>query len=130
MTHTIVKWDVNGYNTDENLNVKYQVHVQDIGWQDWKQNGELAGTSGKSLRLEAIEIKIVKTPKIEVNYTYDASKNTVMATITSDKELRGINDSSWNLSSDKKTYTKIFNKNCDYQIAVTDVDKIISKHNI
>ena len=39
-------------------NVLYQTHVQTTGWQDWKQNGEVGGTSGQSKRLEAINIKL------------------------------------------------------------------------
>ncbi len=42
----------------EELGVTYKTHVQDIGWQDWKNDGETAGTSGKYLRLEAINIKL------------------------------------------------------------------------
>ena len=38
--------------------IKYRVHVQDYGWMDWKQNGELAGTTGENKRIEAIEIKV------------------------------------------------------------------------
>ena len=38
--------------------VLYRTHVQDIGWQDWKKNGELSGTEGKSKRLEAIKMKL------------------------------------------------------------------------
>ena len=38
--------------------VRYQTHVQDIGWQGWKSNGEVAGTSGQSLRLEGMYIDI------------------------------------------------------------------------
>ena len=41
----------------------YRVHVQNIGWQEWKTDGEIAGTSGQSLRLEAIQIKIVPKQK-------------------------------------------------------------------
>jgi uncharacterized protein YjdB len=37
-------------------NVCYRAHVQDIGWQGWKCNGEIAGTTGQSLRLEALDI--------------------------------------------------------------------------
>ena len=37
--------------------VEYRAHVQNIGWQNWVKNGELAGTTGQSLRLEALEIK-------------------------------------------------------------------------
>ena len=48
------------FNFDKNLHVQYMTHVQDDGWQNWRTDGEMAGTSGKSLRLEAIQIKIVK----------------------------------------------------------------------
>jgi uncharacterized protein YjdB/GH25 family lysozyme M1 (1,4-beta-N-acetylmuramidase) len=38
--------------------VSYQTHVQDIGWQGFVSNGATSGTSGKSKRLEAINIKL------------------------------------------------------------------------
>jgi len=38
----------------------YRTHVQNVGWQGWVSNGATAGISGKSLRLEGIEIKLVK----------------------------------------------------------------------
>jgi uncharacterized protein YjdB len=34
----------------------YQAHVQNIGWQDVVCNGALAGTTGQSLRLEALNL--------------------------------------------------------------------------
>jgi N-acetylmuramoyl-L-alanine amidase len=40
------------------LNILYRVHIQDIGWTEWKKNGETAGTTGQSKRIEAIEIKL------------------------------------------------------------------------
>ena len=40
-----------------NIQYSYQTHIQNIGWQGWKKNGELSGTTGQNLRLEAIEIK-------------------------------------------------------------------------
>lgn len=39
----------------------YRTHVQDIGWQSWKKDGEMAGTSGLYKRLEAIELKLSKS---------------------------------------------------------------------
>ena len=42
-------------NIDQ-IKLKYQTHVQDIGWQSWVQDGKTAGTEGKSKRLEAIKI--------------------------------------------------------------------------
>ena len=35
---------------------QYRVHIGDYGWQDWKNNGEIAGTTGESKRIEAIQI--------------------------------------------------------------------------
>ncbi|MBN1776099.1 MAG: Ig domain-containing protein, partial [Clostridiales bacterium] len=38
--------------------VHYRTHVQDIGWQDYVENGEVAGTIGQARRLEGIQIKL------------------------------------------------------------------------
>lgn len=39
-------------------NLSYRTHVQNVGWQSWKTNGGFSGTSGRSLRLEGINIKM------------------------------------------------------------------------
>ena len=52
----------------DGCSVRYRVHVQNFGWQDWAvtKNGtdiaaaDYSGTQGKSLRVEAVEIEIVK----------------------------------------------------------------------
>lgn len=36
----------------------YKTHVQSFGWQTWKTNGQMSGTSGKAKRLEGINIKL------------------------------------------------------------------------
>ncbi len=38
--------------------IKYQTHVQNIGWQGEKADGDMSGTTGQSLRLEAIKIQL------------------------------------------------------------------------
>jgi uncharacterized protein YjdB len=38
--------------------VSYKTHVQDIGWQEYVNNGKDSGTIGQSKRLEAIQIKL------------------------------------------------------------------------
>ncbi len=43
---------------DTFANCLYRTHVQDQGWQNWQSNGGASGTSGESLRLEGIEIKM------------------------------------------------------------------------
>jgi len=37
-------------------NLSYQVHIQNLGWQEQKSNGQVAGTEGQGLRIEAIKI--------------------------------------------------------------------------
>lgn len=48
--------------------VKYHVHVQKIGWQDWRENGVSAGTTGEAKRLEGIEIKVEGDAKLGIQY--------------------------------------------------------------
>lgn len=43
------------------VNCTYQTQLENIGWQGFKNNGEMSGTAGKSLRLEAIQIKLTGT---------------------------------------------------------------------
>ena len=52
-------------NAPKGYHVAYQVHVQDIGWQNWCYDGETAGTQTLSKRAEAIEIQIVDKIKEE-----------------------------------------------------------------
>ena len=42
--------------------VGYRTHVQNIGWQDWVRNGAQSGTSGQSLRLEGVNLKLEGQP--------------------------------------------------------------------
>lgn len=43
---------------DSFVNSVYRTHVQNEGWQNWQSNGGVSGTSGQSLRLEGIKIKM------------------------------------------------------------------------
>lgn len=43
-------------------NVNYQAHVQNVGWQGTVANGSNAGTSGRSLRMEAVKMSIPNMP--------------------------------------------------------------------
>lgn len=40
------------------VDLTYRTHVQGIGWQSWVGEGNLAGTQGRALRLEALQIKL------------------------------------------------------------------------
>lgn len=47
---------------ENNVNIEYRTHVQSFGWQGWKYNGVMSGTSGKAKRLEGINIKLTNKP--------------------------------------------------------------------
>ncbi len=56
-------------NENQNLEISYRTHVQDVGWQNYVQNGEMSGTSGQSKRLEGINIKILNnTSNLSIKY--------------------------------------------------------------
>ena len=42
----------------DNLDFNYQTHIQNIGWMNTVSNGAISGTTGRSLRLEAIKINV------------------------------------------------------------------------
>ena len=42
--------------------IGYNTHVQTYGWQGWKYNGQMSGTSGQAKRLEGINIKLTNKP--------------------------------------------------------------------
>ena len=57
---------INNYNLSvyaikdgDKLSIVYQTHVQNLGWQNSKKDGELSGTTNQSKRLEAIRINII-----------------------------------------------------------------------
>ena len=43
---------------ERNTSIEYTTHVQNIGWQKYVSNGEMAGTQGKAYRLEGIKIRL------------------------------------------------------------------------
>ena len=40
------------------VGVTYRSHVQNIDWMGWTKDGETSGTTGKSLRLEALQVQL------------------------------------------------------------------------
>jgi len=50
--------------------ILYDAHVANVGWQSWVKNGATAGTTGKALPMEAIEIKLTgeAAEKYDIEY--------------------------------------------------------------
>ncbi len=53
----------------ENVKVEYTTHVQNVGWQEYVKNGQMAGTSGQSLRLEGIKIRVKSRYSGDIEYS-------------------------------------------------------------
>ena len=49
--------------------VVYSTHIQNVGWQSNKNNGQTSGTEGKSLRLEGIRINLENYPGASIKYS-------------------------------------------------------------
>ncbi len=69
-------WNKNNASGTKDYSIQYRVHVQDLGWQPWVENGTIAGKISYNLKIEAIQIRIVKKANTNPNdlgveyYTY------------------------------------------------------------
>ncbi|WP_160679948.1 Ig-like domain-containing protein [Clostridium sp. C8-1-8] len=69
--------------------IKYQVHVQDIGWMDYVYDGADAGTMGRSLRIEAMRMQLENAPAgYHIQYQVHVQDKGWMDTV-SDGQLAG-----------------------------------------
>lgn len=50
------------FKVDKNIHVNYRSHVQYVGWQGYVMDGQMSGTSGKSYRVEALNINLINVP--------------------------------------------------------------------
>ena len=48
--------------------IQYRAHVQNKGWLNWVNSGEIAGTTGENRQMEAIEIKIKESLGKKIKY--------------------------------------------------------------
>lgn len=68
-TGEVLKRYIKNFTLDKNIHIKYSTHIQDIGWQGYKQDGQTSGTQWKSLRIEAINIEGINLPEgVKVKY--------------------------------------------------------------
>lgn len=80
-----------------NDQIKYRTHVQNDGWLDWVNGGQVSGTTGRGLRLEAVQFDFPFRANIKahierkgwVNY-YDIDKDTVIGTVGESRRLEAL----------------------------------------
>ena len=80
----------------DDYELRYRAHVQNIGWQDWVVAGkstdltttkQFAGTVGRSLRVEALQIQIVKKAPTKAKVQVQAKPQTHTHTYTDWKTI-------------------------------------------
>lgn len=83
---------LNGYT--KTTRIKYRSHLQEIGWQGWKSDGETSGTTGEKRRLEAIQIDFNKEVYAKAHIEKDGwvdygkiTKDTIIGTEHQSKRL-------------------------------------------
>ena len=59
---------INLINAPAGARIKYEGHVQDLAWLPVAYDGQIAGTEGLGLRLEAIKISLENMPGYSVQY--------------------------------------------------------------
>ena len=53
------------------ISVDYATHIQNVGWEkSWRKDGQMSGTSGRSLRLEGIKIQLEKPAGVDLGVEY------------------------------------------------------------
>lgn len=54
--------------TSSSSSIQYRAHVQSIGWQNNVANGEIAGTTGERLRVEALQFDLSEVENLQLRY--------------------------------------------------------------
>ena len=99
-------------NETSTTSVEYTTHVQNIGWQDYVSDGEMAGTSGQSLRLEGIKIKVNAPVEGGISYSTHI-QNIGWQDFVSDDNLSGTSGQGLRLEAIKIKLTGKLEENYD-----------------
>lgn len=67
-TKTIENYQI--LKPEQDISTHYSTHIQNIGWQDWLQNGDVSGTVGKGLRLEGVRIYLISKSNYDLSVSY------------------------------------------------------------
>ncbi|ASN59511.1 hypothetical protein CG419_02270 [Latilactobacillus curvatus] len=125
----LVPKNTNGPSTSgapyvEPANVSYSTHIQNLGWQQRKYNGELAGTTGRGLRIEGFNVEAHNNAGISGELIYNtfsqniAWQNWVSQPTTAGTVGRGLRTEAMHmkLTGDMAKYYNVF-----YQVHVQNL---------
>jgi uncharacterized repeat protein (TIGR02543 family) len=117
----IVKWDFQMTPVNESpVSVSYIEHVQHKGWMDWVSDGQQAGTTGQSLRGEALKINLVNAPEgAHIEYQVHVENKGWMDWV-SDGQQAGTTGQYLRLEAIKITLENMPGYSVEYQVHVQD----------
>lgn len=89
---------INGVRVVENVenveNLRVKAHIQNKGWTDWKNEGDIVGTENENLRLEAIMFDsdniTVKAHIQDIGWTDWKNKGEVIGTVGESKRIEAL----------------------------------------
>lgn len=83
--------------TDTQGKISYQVHARKVGWLPWKCDGQMAGSTGQSRRLEALKIKFAEKLDVLVHMRgigdklfENVDENTVIGTVGEGRRIEAL----------------------------------------
>lgn len=59
-----------GDGTGVNISTSYRTHIENLAWLTWVKNGDISGTTGSALRMEALELKLENVGSLDIGITY------------------------------------------------------------
>ena len=84
--------------------IQYRTHVQNVGWQEYAQNGGMSGTTGRGLRLEGLEVKVSGAENVGIRYSTHV-QNKGWLTYVEDGKMSGTSGQSLRLEAVKLELT-------------------------
>lgn len=51
------------FKLDKQIHIRYRSHVENVGWQEYIMDGHTSGTTGRQLKIEAMNIELLNAPK-------------------------------------------------------------------
>jgi len=104
-----------------NVGVTYQGHVQNIGWQAWVADGQMAGTQGQSLRMEALKVNLTNAPA-GASIKYEAHvQNIGWQSLMSNSQVAGTTGQSLRMEAIKITLENLPGYSVEYRGHVQNI---------
>ena len=107
-------------NIDRNIHVQYKSHVQNIGWQGYVMDGEMSGTSGKSYRIEAMNISLINAPSNAKIVYRTHVQNVGWQGWKSNGEMTGTSGKSYRIEAIEIKLENIDDYTLEYQVHIQD----------